>query len=176
MKESITTEEHVVETTFDNQPSNQTAPSIEAPCNNSQYYIDEVYEKLKSAKCLFENFSITITELENTLNILANKIERKLLKNTKGFVSRKKISTRIIRAHMKTSNNLTTLRGTLGPSFCSLHEKLKVYRPHDFSREMDELEDMLEETWLIQRDNAAKLVKIANQHIKYINDLYVNKI
>lgn len=117
MKESITTEEHVVETTLDNQPSNQTAPSLEKPCNNSQYYIDEVYQKLKSAKCLFEDFSFTIAELEKTLNILAKKIERKLLKNTKGFVSRKKISIRIIRAHMKTSNSLTTLRGTLGPSF-----------------------------------------------------------
>lgn len=50
MKESITTEEHVVETTLDNQPSKQAAPSLETPCNNSQYYIDEVYQKLKSAK------------------------------------------------------------------------------------------------------------------------------
>lgn len=172
MKESITTEEHVVETTLDNQ----TALSIETPCNNSQHYIDEVYQKLKSAKCLFENFSITLNELENTLNILAKKIEKNLLKNTKGFVSRKKISIRIIRAHMKTSNSLTTLRGTLGPSFCSLHEKHKIYPSNGFSRELDELEEMLLETWCIQQKNAIRLMKIANQHIERINGLYINKI
>lgn len=176
MKESITTEEHVVETTLDHEPSNQTAPSIEAPCNNSQHYIDELYQKLKSAKCLFENFSITLTELENNLSILADKIERKLLKNTQGYFSRERLSFRIISAHMKTSNNLTTLRDTLGPSYRALHEKYKIYPSHGFSRELDELEEMLSETWGIQQKNATKLVKIGNQHIKRINNLYINKM
>lgn len=77
---------------------------------------------------------------------------------------------------MKTSNSLTTLRGTLGPSFCSLHEKHKIYPSNGFSRELDELEEMLLETWSIQQKNATKLMKIANQHIERINDLYINKI